>query len=102
MTTSSAHCPTTGVGESGNGNIENSENTDWITACFFGLIVAIVMTVGWVTVLAYINNAKMVIEDIRNWMGGNGGDDRIVIYTVRTINDEQYLDVEILQIEERN
>ena len=85
-----------------NGNIKNCENTDWITACLFGLIVAMVMTVGWVMVLAYINNAEMVIEDIRNWMGGDGGDDRIVIYTVRTINDEQYLDVEILQIEERN
>ena len=87
---------------SGNGNIENCENTDWITACLFGLIVTMVMTVGWVMVLAYINNAEMVIEDIRNWMGNDGGDDRIVIYTVRTINDEQYLDVEILQIEERN
>ena len=77
---------------------ENSEKTDLPAACFFGLITAMVMTVGWVMVLGYINNPRMVIKDIRNCMGG----DHIVVYTVRTINDQQYLDVEIMQIEERN
>ena len=74
----------------------NGENKEYAYACCLIMITFVIIAVSLAMIICGKDAPGIVLlSDIRNW----AGNDHIVIYTVRNINGQEFLGVEVLHVE---